>query len=370
MTADAILDAVRPHVEAGAVPGAVVGVLDAEGTSLAAAGDLRTDAVVRISSNTKPLVAALALVLIEDGVLSLDTAVQDHLPELEGQRVLRRPGADLEDTVAADRPATVEDLLTMRLGFGHVLDGESPAVRAATEGGLGFGPPDPSGPFDPDEWIARFAGLPLLDQPGTTWRYELSFAVLGVLLARATGTPLDRLLRERVTQPLGMADTDFRAPPSLPPAYRRGEGDDLVVFDAGGADSRWVAAPAFPDACGGLVSTATDLLRFADVLLSGGASLLSEASVAAMTADALTDRQRTAPSAAPFLDGGGWGYGLGIAERPGLDGVRYGWAGGFGTLWWSWPAYGTSAVLLTQVMPPAAPVFDAFTTAVEDALRG
>src|SRR5690349_11275013 len=115
-------DAVRPHIDSQAVPGAVVGVLSAGAVSLAAAGTIEPggsmpldpDAVVRISSNTKPIVAALALAVIEDGTLTLATPVDVHVPELADRRVLRRPDADLGDTVPAGRPITVRDLLTMR----------------------------------------------------------------------------------------------------------------------------------------------------------------------------------------------------------------------------------------------------------------
>jgi CubicO group peptidase (beta-lactamase class C family) len=376
LTAEEILDAVRPHVADGAVPGAVVGILRGGAMSVAADGSstpagstpLDPDVVVRISSNTKPIVAALALALVEDDALSLDMPVETHVPELAERRVLRRPDADLDDTVPAERSITVRDLLTMRMGFGQVLDGPSPAVQQAKAAGLGFGPPDPTVPLTPDEWITRFAALPLLEQPGTAWRYELSFAVLGVLLARATDSPLDVLLRERILAPLGMAHTGFRAAPdALPPAYRQGD-DGLVVLDDAGSASRWTVAPAFPDGRGGLVSTARDLLRFAGVLLAGGSPLLPAATVRAMTTDALTPAQRAAPSAAQFLNGGGWGYGVGIADPPNVRGCRYGWGGGLGTLWWSYPEHDTAAVLLTQVMPPVPAALNAFTTAIESAL--
>lgn len=376
MEAARFLDVIRPYVEDATVPGAIVGVLDAGVPSVAAAGvtdpdgstPLTPEAVVRISSNTKPIVAALALMLIEEGTLAITTRVEEHVPELADRRVLRRPGAELDDTVPAERSITVEDLLTMRMGFGHAMSGPSAAVSAAVVAGLGFGPPDPSSPLGPDEWITRFAELPLMDQPGTTWRYEISFAVLGVLLARATNTALDVLLSERVLDPLGMTDTAFQAAPDrLPAAYRRADGA-LSLFDESGSGSRWTAAPAFPDACGGLVSTASDLLAFAGMLLAGGSPLLSPETVRAMTTDTLTAEQREAPSAAAFLDGGGWGYGVGVSDPLGVQGGRYGWAGGLGTLWWSWPAHDFAAVLLTQVMPPAGVVFEAFTDSVESAL--
>lgn len=269
MEVEALLDAIRPHVDAGDVPGAVVGVLrdgqasvEATGTIAGVHTPLAGDAVVRISSNTKPMVAALALSLAEDGVLALEDSVERFVPELADRRVLRRLDGPLEETVPAERPVTVEDLLTMQLGFGFAFEADSAAVGAAAKAGLGIGPPDPSVPLSPDAWIANFAKLPLLEQPGTAWRYDLAYAVLGVVLARAGKRPLHELLRIRLFEPLGMTDTAFVAPPDrLPPCFAASE-DGLVLFDTA-AGSRWNAPPAFPDARNGLVSTASDLLRFA-----------------------------------------------------------------------------------------------------------
>jgi CubicO group peptidase (beta-lactamase class C family) len=260
---------------------------------------------------------------------------------------------------------TVEDLLTMRLGFGWVFESECPAVGRAIELELGFGPPDPPALPPPDEWIARFATLPLLEQPGSVWRYELAFGVLGVLVARAADGPLDVTLTDRLFTPLGMTETAFVADPQrLVPAFVRRQ-DGLAPFD-GVACSRWASPPRFPDGRGGLVSTAGDMLRFAGMLLDGGGGLLSPSSVAAMTTDQLTPEQRAGPSAAAFLDSGGWGYGVGVIESS--AGRRYGWGGGLGTLWYSWPEHDLAAVLSTQVLPPSVEVFDAFTTAVESSL--
>lgn len=193
VTAELLLGAVSPFIDAGNVPGAVVGFLRNNQTSLAAAGStglggspLTDDALMRISSNTKPMVAVLA--------------------ELAHRRVLRRLDGPLEDTVPAECAVTVEDLLTMRLGFGFVFEADCAAVGAAAQAGLGIGPPDPSVPLTPDAWIERFAKLPLLEQPGTVWRYDVAYAVLGVVLARACGAPLDAILRDRLFDPLGMTD--------------------------------------------------------------------------------------------------------------------------------------------------------------------
>lgn len=379
MHADELVAALGPHIEAGEVPGAIVGVDHGGAVSLAAAGatapeggtSMRPDALVRASSNTKPLAAALALTLVEDGTLALDEPVDRHVPELADRRVLRHAEDTPEEaeTDPAVRPIALDDLLTMRMGLGWVVDRACPTVDAAREAGL-LGPPDPAGLPAPDEWIARLARFPLLHQPGAAWRYDAAFGVLGVLLARATGRALPDLLAERVLAPLGLRDTGFRAadPARLVPAWRRDEDESTTLLDPGGEAGAWARDPAFPDARGGLVSSATDLLRFARALLDADANpVLPPRAVAAMTRDWLADPQRSDPTAAPFLDGGGWGLGLGVHPSTPV-GPRYGWAGGLGTLWWSWPEQDAAAVLVTQVTPPRGVVFEAFRQAAESVL--
>lgn len=375
MTFELLLDAVRPFIDAGKVPGAVVGYLRDDQLSVGAVGwtdldrgsPLAADAVMRISSNTKPMVAVLALSLVEEGVLALADPVERFVPELADRRVLRRLDGPFQDTVPAERPVTVEDLLTMRLGFGFVFEAACPTVGLAAQAGLGIGPPDPSVPLSPDAWIERFKKLPLLEQPGTVWRYDLAYAVLGVVLARAGGRPLGQLLRNRVFDPLGMTDTAFAAPSGrLLPSFAEGD-TGLVVFDPA-VDSRWSVPPSFPDARGGLVSTAGDLLRFARALLDGGKGIISPATVSAMTTDRLTPEQRHGASAQMFLQGSGWGYGVQIVPAGDGSAARYGWGGGLGTLWYSWPDHGAAAVLLTQVLPLSQELISAFISRAEQVL--
>jgi len=185
--------------------------------------------------------------------------------------------------------------------------------------------------------MRRLATLPLQFQPGERWLYSTGSHVLGVLIARATGQPLEEFLRERIFEPLGMHDTGFTAsdPARLTTAY---VGDD--VLDAA-SDSQWLSAPSFPDASGGLISTADDFHAFARMLLVGGAGVLSPAAVAEMTTDQLTPAQRAA--AVDFLGPDtSWGYGLSVG------GGRYRWARGLGTLWSTTPADQTISILLTQ----------------------
>ncbi|MCD2188404.1 serine hydrolase domain-containing protein [Actinomycetospora soli] len=318
---------------------------------------VRRDSLFRIASITKPVVAALAESLLDDGALAVDEPVDRLLPELAGRRVLRAPDADLDDTVPADRPITVRDVLTYTAGLGmttemFAADPPWPLMAAATSGRLNtIGPPDPTLPPEPDEWLAEFARLPLLAQPGERWLYHASGQLLGVLLARAGGRPLPDLLSERVFTPHGMADTGFwtTATDRLATAY---DGDG--VWDA--PDGHWSRPPAFPDGAGGLVSTVDDLLAFARALLHRPP----------MTRDQLTPAQRASALASGFLDpASSWGFGVSVT----VDGPRagsFGWAGGLGTSWHVDPVRDLVVVVLTQKLF-SGPRDVALHTAVVDA---
>src|SRR5712691_11768492 len=159
---------------------------------------MRRDTVFRIASMTKPILAAATMMLVDDGMLKLDDAVDRWLPELADRRVLRQIDGPLDETVPARRPITVDDLLTFRLSFGHIteptFDPPFPIVNAGNDLQLVLGQPDPRTPHSADEWMKRFGSLPLMDQPGERWRYNAGSLVLGVLVARAAGQPLADVL--------------------------------------------------------------------------------------------------------------------------------------------------------------------------------
>lgn len=331
-----------PFVDSGVLAG-VVALRSREGeTSVEVCGrtafegePLQRDSIFRIASFTKPIMAAAAMILVDSGRLTLDMSVDDLLPELSGMRVLRTPDGPVSDTVSLARPITVEDLLTLRLGLGET---DHPGLREL-EAKLElrtFGPPKPRTPWDPDEWIRRLGTMPLQYQPGERWLYSTGTHVLGVLVARAAGTGLEEFLRERLFEPLGMTSTGFAVtdPGRLTTSY---VGDE--VFDTA-AESQWLEPPTFPDAGGGLVSTADDFHAFACMLLAGGNGILSADAVARMTTDHLTPAQREA--ATGFLGGNGWGFGVSPSAE------SYGWGGGLGTLWMNAPEHRTITIVLTQ----------------------
>lgn len=175
---------------------------------------LQRDSIFRIASLTKPITAAAAMILIDDGKLGLDEPIERCLPELANRRVLRRLDGPLDDTVPATRSITVRDLLTFTMGMGiaFAAPGSTPIQRAIDDLQLGQGVPRPQAPPPPDEWLRRLGTLPLMHQPGEQWMYNTGCDVLGALIARASGRPFDSFLRERMLEPLGMIDTAFSVP--------------------------------------------------------------------------------------------------------------------------------------------------------------
>ena len=202
------------RVERGEYPGMVTVVARGDDVRVDTIGvthfggdvPMRRDTPFRIASMTKPIMAAATMSLVEDDLIDIEEPVQRLLPELADRRVLRSYDAELDDTVPAHRPITVDDLLTLRLGFGMIIEPEwdppVPVIKRADELGLVLGPPVPRTRHDVDEWIRRFGTLPLIYQPGERWNYDVGSIVLGVLLARAARRPLGDVLRERIFEPL------------------------------------------------------------------------------------------------------------------------------------------------------------------------
>lgn len=352
------------YVERGEVPGLVLAVsrrgepvIEPIGAADLDGRPIRSDTIFRISSLTKPVTAAAAMMCVEECKLRLDEPVDRLLPELAGRVVLRALDSPLTDTVPATRPVTVRDLLTFTWGLGMVIapPGSFPIQQAMDELELGQGPPDPAVPPPPDEWIRRLGTLPLIHQPGAGWMYNTGSDVLGVLIARATGQPFGDFLRERVFEPLKMADTGFSVPPASLDRLATGYQDNGVdVYDTV-AQSKWRRPPAFPSGAGGLVSTVPDYLAFSEMLLRqgryDGGRLLSRASVEMMTADQLTPGQKQEAGAfAGYFTSHGWGFGMSVAtEREGLGEPvgRFGWNGGLGSVWYADAREEMATVLMT-----------------------
>jgi CubicO group peptidase (beta-lactamase class C family) len=357
-------DVMAGYVERGEVPGLVlavsrrgeaviepIGAADLDGTPV------RGDTIFRISSMTKPITAAATMMCVEECKLRLEEPVDRLLPELADRVVLRQLDSPLDDTVPASRPITVRDLLTFVWGFGMVIapPGSFPIQRAMDELQLGQSAPDPLVPPAPDEWIRRLGTLPLIHQPGAGWMYHTGSDVLGVLVARATGQPFEEFLRERIFEPLKMADTGFSVPEASLPRLATGYQDNGVDLYDTVADSKWRRRPAFPSGAGGLVSTVQDYLAFSQMMLRegkyDGGRLLSRTSIEMMTTDQLTPEQKQEAGAfAPYFANHGWGFGMSVVTKRdgfGEPAGRYGWNGGLGSIWYADPGEDLDMILMT-----------------------
>jgi CubicO group peptidase (beta-lactamase class C family) len=326
-------DLLQSSVERDAMPGAAALVARGADTEIADVGDLAPDSIVRIASIMKPITAAAVMLLVDEKRVSLADPIARWLPELASPTVVRTPQSAIEDVVPAERPITVEDLLTFRAGWGFPADFSLPAVVELFQRVPVFGSPQ-----TPDAWLATLVQVPLLHQPGEAWLYNTCSDIQGVLIARVSGQPLPEFLAERLFEPLGMSDTGFHVPPQKLDRLAPYHGPDLAAI----GERLWTEPPIFPSGAGGLLSTLTDWQRFGRMLLADGGGLLAPQSVRSMTTDQLTEAQRLASTL--FLEGAGWGFGGAVAS----DG-RYGWVGGTGTTAHIAPATGTLGILLTQV---------------------
>ena len=311
---------------------------------------MRTDSIFRIYSMTKPIVSVAAMMLIEEGKLQLSDPVSRHIPELKGLRVGVEKGGVLE-IVAATREATVQDLLRHTSGFTYGVFGRSMVKELYTKNGVDATDHDNAG------LVKKLAGVPLMFQPGTTWEYSRSTDVLGHVIERVSKQPLDRFLEERIFRPLGMKDTGFHVPPEK-------QGRLAEAFATDPESKRPVnllevrKPPTYLAGGQGLVSTAADYLRFAQMLLNGGeldgARIVSKKTVAYMTTDHLGTIR--GPAYAP---GPGYGFGLGVAVRmadgeaayPGSTGDYY-WGGLGGTYFWVDPKERLVAIWMMQAPGP------------------
>lgn len=297
------------------------------------------DSIFRIASMTKPITAVATLILLDEGRFSLDDPVDRWLPELANPTVLRHPSDPLDSAVPSPRAIRVVDLLTHRSGIVTPRDPPGPLRDALTEA-------DAKNAAGYDQWMEWIGALPLAHVPGSTYSYGNSFDVLGIFIERVSGMPYPDFVRERIFEPLGMTDTAFRIPPE-----KRDRAARLQSLN--GVPTSWIPSdetvPPYVAGAGGLYSTVDDYLKFARMLLRGGAlgdvRILEPETVRAMKVDRLTDPQREGrPFGGPagYWDGQGFGLGVAIKTEPDVRATEvgvasvgsFGWPGIFGT-WWT-----------------------------------
>jgi CubicO group peptidase (beta-lactamase class C family) len=324
---------------------------------------MRRDTLVRLASMSKPLTSAAALILIDEGRLRLTEPIARWLPEAANLTVLRAPGCNVDDVVPAIRAPTLQDLMSHTAGFAWGKGLDLPITRAMHEAAG----QTPFVPYDADTFARRVCALPLIRQPGSGWHYSISADLLGVVIARASGTALPQFLKNRLFDPVGMPDTGFFVPPDklerFSVGYERDSDSRLIIHD----DARtgfWSRPPIFPAGGGGLISTLDDYVAFARMLLNKGMveneRILSEGSVQLMSSNLLSAEQlKPLDSRVDFLQGQGFGLGLSVTLDPSSGAAAIGrhvrspgsfsWPGGYGTTWFADPREDLIAVLISQV---------------------
>jgi len=361
----------QADVDKGAIPGAVVliarngkvayfeafGFQDREKRIA-----MKSDAIFRIASMTKPITSVALMMLVEEGKIQIDDPLAVYLPEFKDhlkvgvEKTAPETGKPQLALEPPQRAPTIQDLLRHTSGFTYDVFGDTLVKQAYKAANL----------RDPNQTLAEFVSalsrLPLAYQPGTTWEYSYSTDVLGRVIEVVSGVPFDQFVADRILQPLGMNSTGFFVPeaqiarlaePQVDPAT----GKRPVFLDV----SR---KPKRPSGGGGMVSTAADYLRFSQMLLNGGeldgVRILSPRTAALMTSDHL-------PPGTPIGSGGqfgalmpdleqGQGFGLGFAVRvapghnpyPGSVGEFY-WVGATGTTFWVDPREKLVAIMMVQV---------------------
>lgn len=328
---------------------------------------MNVDAVFRLASASKPIVSAAALVLVAQGRLGLDDSVECWLPEF-------RP------TLADGRPAriTVRQLLSHTAGLGYRFfeaDADGPYARAGVSDGM-----DASG-ITLTENLRRIASVPLLYEPGTGWGYSLAADVLGAVIERVRGEPLDAAVRHLVTGPLSMTDTGFTAPDAqrvatayvngLPAPHPLAEGETVAPFEGTVgipySPARIFDPQAFPSGGAGMAGTAGDFLRLLEALRHGDGTLLPNELIAEMARDQTGGREL--PNAP------GFGFGLGfsvlrdpvLAASPESEGT-WRWGGAYGHAWFVDRARGLSVVAFTNTLYEG--MSGRFVTDLRDAVYG
>jgi CubicO group peptidase (beta-lactamase class C family) len=326
------------------------------------AAPLEADALFRIYSMTKPVTAVAVLQLMEAGAFTLETPLSEFLPDFAEMAVLQAEDGPVERSRPSRRAVTVGDLLTHRAGLTYGLLNDSPLAKYYRENKLDFGPRDGRNA----EIVSRLADTPLLCEPAGLWRYGVAFDVLGHLVELVSGRDLATYLRQEVFAPLAMKDTAFSVPDGkidrFASLYRATAGDGMaLVEDAEGSLYRGDVETL--SGGGGLISTAGDYLRFAEMLRLGGRlgqeRLLSAESVALMSRNHLPcELSEIGDTSFSEMTFEGFGFGLGVSvmldpARAGIPGSpgEFAWGGAASTAFFVDPQEDMTVVFMTQLLP-------------------
>ena len=372
---DRVADYLKEYVDSGKLPGYLVvvsrrgqpaylhryGLRDVE-----AQAPLKEDTIFRIYSMSKPITSVAAMSLYERGVFQLDNPVSAFIPELKGLEVFQAGDRDHYRTVPAEREMTIRDLLThtsgLTYGFMNIHPVDAMYRARGVEGSRSKG--------TLKGMVEKLGELPLLFSPGTRWSYSVATDVLGYLVEVLSGMTLDAYLAEHIFAPLGMTDTSFFVPPDKVPRFSANydyhEGGIRLADSP--MDSPYCRQASFLSGGGGLVSTASDYLRFTHMLRNKGVlndeRILGRKTVEFMTINHLPNNNDLGSmgqkvfSEMPF-DGIGFGLGFSVVLDPAKGNIigspgEYAWGGAASTAFWIDPVEDLSVIFLTQLLPSSS----------------
>ena len=324
---------------------------------------LTADTVFRIYSMTKPVACVALMTLVEEGLIALDDPVAKHIPAWKDLGVFSA-GVDPFMTTPPARPMQVVDLMRHTSGLTYGFQSRTNVDAAYRK----LKVEEMHGDHDLESFIAMLAKLPLEFSPGEAWNYSVSTDVVGYLVQKTAGKPLSQVLRERIFEPLKMTDTGFFVREDqksrFGACYNATPKGGLKLQDDP-ETSPYLKPPALESGGGGLVSTAADYLRFANMLVNGGeldgARILSPMTVRLMASNHLPGgKDLTELSRSLFSEStnAGVGFGLGFAVVfdppktlvPCSMGEFY-WGGAASTAFWVDPVEKVTAVFMTQLLP-------------------
>ena len=328
---------------------------------MASGAPMTNDTIFRIYSMTKPVTGVAMMILYEEGKWHPSDPISKFIPELADLKVFK--GMDANGVMITEppvHPPTMAELLTHTAGFTYGLFGSTPVDKLYLARNCFRG-------ANLHEMTKCFAGIPLLFQPGSKWVYSVSMDIQGYIIEKLSGKPLPEFMEERIFKPLRMTDTAFFVPKEkrtrFATLYSGGpDGKLIVTGEASGPKADFVSLPGAPSGGGGLVSTARDYARFAQMLLNhgelDGARILSPATVDLMTSNHLSPKLMTGEFSignATMRPGHGWGYDLAVYNDPAAadevvgKGTFY-WEGAAATWFWVDPANDLVFVGMTQRM--------------------
>jgi len=376
-----IAPVMKAYVDNGRAPGVLTAiarhgkVVHAQAQGFAdqeAARPLNTDSIFRIYSMTKPVTAVALMLLYEEGKVFLDDPVADYLPEFSNMMVHTEAGL-----VPAENAITLRHLLMHTSGLTYSMIPNVPAVSALYEAAQLNEARSRLAQRNLAQHVQTLAEFPLIAQPGTAWHYCEGVSVVARVIEVISGQGYGDFIAQRIFAPLAMVDTGYSVAPEhtsrltalyeQQPATAEGAPTGFMHTQGYGGDYR--LAPALEAGGAGLLSTAADYLRFAQMLLNAGeldgTRLLSPSSVKLIVSNQLGPEFGDQPlaSLAPKYKGVGFGlcgYVVTDAIARGGSGSKgeYGWSGWASTRFWIDPQEGLIGLVFTQLIPQPDQVFD------------